>query len=549
MAAGSETLSRGTHRSTPGTRASPGPALFRRAFVDARIRTIAFAYVFAVYSWLQAAGYHSAYPTVGDRIAFARSFAGNDAIRLFYGYPYDVVSVGGYSAWRVGGTLAIVAAVFGMLAAVRALRTDEEAGRAEIVLAGPVGRRTAFVAAMGAIGAGTVVLWLSEFAGFALGRLPVAGSAYLALATVAVVPVFVGFGALASQLAPTRRIALSLTSAVVVLFWLLRVIADTWSSGGWLRWATPFGWAEALRPFTGARPIVLALPFVTSVALLVVSFRIAARRDIGTGVLRARDSAPPRLRLLSSPVAQAYRGQRAVLTIWAVGVAVFAAILGMISTSISSAGVSTKLQKDLSKLGSGSIFTPSGYLAFVFIFFILAVCLFVCAQVGAAREEEADERLETLLVQPVSRHRWLGGRLVIAASAAVVLSLLAGLVTWAGAASQGVNISLPRMLEAGANCLPVAFLFLGFAVLAYAVVPRASSAIAYGFVGAAFLWYLVGSLLGVPDWVVGLTPFQHIGLVPVQTFRPVGAGIMVAIGLVFAGSAFGVFRRRDLLAA
>ena len=90
---------------------------------------------------------------------------------------------------------------------------------------------------------------------------------------------------------------------------------------------------------------------------------------------------------------------------------------------------------------------------------------------------------------------------------------------------------------------------MGFAVLAYAVVPRASSAIAYGLVSAAFLWYLVGSLLGVPKWVVGLTPFQHIGLVPVQTFRPVDAGIMVAIGLAFTVSAFGVFRRRDLLAA
>ncbi len=517
--------------------------------MDARIRTIAFAYVFAVYSWLQAAGYHSAYPTVADRTAFARTFAGNDAIRLFYGYPYDVVSVGGYSAWRVGGTLSIVAAVFGMLAAIRALRTDEDAGRAEIILAGPVSRRTAFLSAMEAIGVGAVVLWLAEFVGFALARLPVAQSAYLALATVSVVPVFVGFGAVASQLAPTRRIALSLTSAVVMMFWLLRVIADTWAGGAWLRWATPLGWSEAMRPFAGTRPTVLILPLAATIPLLVVSARIAARRDIGTGVLRVRDRAAPRLRLLSSPIAQAFRSERASLIVWTLGIATFAAILGMISTSISSAGVSEKLQKQLAKLGSGSIFTPSGYLAFVFIIFILAVCLFVCAQVGAAREEEADERLETLLTQPVSRHRWLGGRLLIAAGAAVVLSFLAGLLTWAGAASQGVNISLPRMLEAGANCLPVALLFLGFAALAYAIVPRASSAITYGLVSAAFLWYLVGSLLGVPKWVVDLTPFQHIGLVPVQAFRPVEAGIMVAIWIAFTLVALGAFRRRDLLAA
>ncbi len=75
------------------------------------------------------------------------------------------------------------------------------------------------------------------------------------------------------------------------------------------------------------------------------------------------------------------------------------------------------------------------------------------------------------------------------------------------------------MLEAGANCLPVALLFLGVAALAYAVAPRASGGIAYGLVTVAFLWQLVGSLLGAPRWLVELTPFAHVGLVPAQPFR------------------------------
>jgi len=104
------------------------------------VRAIAFAYLFAVYSYIQPAGFRGTYPTLADRIAFAHSFAGNSAIRLFYGYPYDPVTIGGYSAWRIGGTPAIAAAIFGMLAAVRALRTDEDAGRAELMLAGCIGR-------------------------------------------------------------------------------------------------------------------------------------------------------------------------------------------------------------------------------------------------------------------------------------------------------------------------------------------------------------------------------------------------------------------------
>jgi len=523
--------------------------LARRAFRDARTRTIAFASLFAVYAYIQPVGYRHAYPTYSDRLAFAQSFASNDALRLFYGYPYDPLTVGGYSAWRVGGTLAILAAVFGVLAAVRALRAEEDTGRTELILAGPVARRSSFLAAMAAIAAGIAILWLAEFAGFVAGDLPTGGSAYLALSTASVAAVFVGIGALASQLAPTRRIALELGSLLVGLFLLLRVIADTASGAGWLRWATPLGWAEELRPFAGPDPVVLLLPAAASVLLLLAAARIASGRDVGTGVLPARDTAEPRLRLLSSPTAQALRSERGSLIAWTCSIGAFALVLGMVSTSISSAGISKSVRSEIAKLGSGSIATPSGYLSFVFIFFILAVSLFACGQIGAARQEESDDRLETLFSLPVSRHRWLGGRLLLATATAAALSLVAGLFTWAGAASQGASISLARMLEAGANCMPVSLLFLGLAALAYAILPRASAGIAYGLVTVAFLWDLFGALLGLPKWLVELTPFAHVGLVPEQSFRVGAAAIMLAIGLVAAIAALGAFRRRDLLGA
>ncbi|MGH2910863.1 MAG: ABC transporter permease [Solirubrobacteraceae bacterium] len=522
-------------------------ALARRAFRDARTRTISFASLFAIYAYIQPAGYRHAYPTLAERLAFAHSFANNDALRLFYGYPYNPLTVSGYSAWRVGGTLAILAGVFGLLAAVRALRTEEDTGRMELILAGPVGRRTSYLSAIAAIAMGIVILWVAESIGFLAGGLSVGGSAYLALATVSVVPVFVGVGALTSQLAPTRRIALELGSAIIGLSLLLRVIADTSTGATWLRWVTPLGWAEEMRPFTGPHPLVLLLPLAAGVLLLASAARIAAGRDIGTGLLGARDSATARLRLLSSPSAQALRSERSSLIVWSGSIAVFAFILGMVSTSISSAGISGSVQREIAKLHVGSIETPSGYLAFVFVFFILAASLFACAQIGAARHEEADEQLETLLALPVSRRRWLSGRLLLATAGAVVISLVAGLLTWAGAAPQGLSISLPRLLEAGANCLPVALFFLGIAALAYAIVPRASSGVSYGLVTVTFLWQLTGSVLGAPQWLVDLTPFAHVGLVPAQPFRLTAALIMLGIALTSSLAAVWIFQRRDLV--
>jgi ABC-2 type transport system permease protein len=529
-------------------RASLGPAraLAVRAFLDSRIRTIVFAYLFAVYAYIQTFGYRHAYPTVSDRLAFARSFAGNKGLRLLYGEPHNLVTVSGYTAWRVGGTLAIAAAAFGLLAAVRAFRAEEEAGRMELVLAGVVGRRTASLSALAGIAAGVVLLWLAEFAGFVVGGLPAGGSAYLALATVSVVPVCVGVGAVASQLAPTRQTALELGAATVALLFALRVIADTTSGAGWLRWATPLGWAEQLRPFSGPRPLVFVLPVVATGLLLAAASRIAGGRDIGTGVLPAGDTSKPHLRLLSSTTAQALRSERGSLIVWASSVAAFAFLLGAISKSISPADVSPSVRREIAKLGSGSILTPAGYLAFVFIFFVLAVSVFACTQVGAARRAEAEHQLETLLAQPLSRRRWLGGRILLGTCATVAISLIAGLLTWAGATSAGVSISLARMLEAGANCLPAALLFLGIAALAYAVAPRASTGIAYGLVAVTFLWQLVGSLVGAPTWLVDLTPFQHVGLVPTQPFRLGAALVMLAIGAASALGAVAAFRRRDL---
>ena len=536
-------------RSKPSHTAPPWVALVRRAFLDARVRTIAFTYLFAIVGYINPATYGTTYPTLSSRIAFANSFGHNKAVELFYGKAYNLLTVGGYAAWRTGGTLALFAAVFGLLAAVRALRTEEDTGRAELVLAGIVGRRAAFASSLVAIAASIAALWLAELAGLLVAGLPVGSSALLALASTSVAIVFVGVGALVSQLAPTRRMALQLGLGVFAVAFLLRVIADTSTGVGWLRWATPLGWAEEVRPFTGAQPLVLLLPLAASAMLLAGAAWIAASRDIGAGLLPARDSAPPRRWLLSSPTAHAVREERGNLIVWIVGVAVFGLIIGVISKSINSAGISKSLQRELAKLGTGSVVTPEGYIAFSFIFFVLAISLFACAQIGAARHEEAEQQLETMLALPVGRREWFAGRIALAGAAAVVLSLTAGVLVWIGARTEGVSLPFARLIEAGANCLPVALLFLGLAALAYAIVPRASGGIAYGLVAVAFLWYLFGSLLGVPRWLVDATPFSHVGAVPVQPFHAGAAAIMVGIGVAAAVAAVAVFERRDLLGA
>ncbi len=529
---------------------SGASAVARRAFLDARVRTIAFGVLFLVAGVTQATAYREGYPKLEDRIAFARSVAANDAARLLYGTPHDLLTTGGYVAWRVGGSMAVLAALFGLLAAVRATRAEEDSGRADLVLTGTVGRGRAFVAQLVAIGLGGAVLWLALLLSFLAGRLPLGASAYLALAIVSVLPVFAGVGAVTSQLAPTRRAATGLATAVLVFAFALRTVAALPSAGaGWLRWTTPLGWVEELRPFAGPQPLVLLLPTVVAAALLVAAYALFVRRDIGRGLLPAHDTSPPRTRLLGSPVGQALRAERGGLIAWVAGVGAFALLMGVLADSVTPDVISEEVQRQLEKLGTSSVVTPSGWLGFSFVFFLLAVCLFCAGQVASLRGEEADQRLETLLAFPFGRNAWLAGRLLLASAAAALVALAAGVLAWAGAAAKGADVSLAGMLGAGANTLPPALLFLAIGALAFALVPRACATLTYSLVGAAFLLELFGSLLELPGWALALSPFHDIGLVPGEPFEPLAAAIMVALALLAAAAAIVLFRRRDLVAA
>jgi ABC-2 type transport system permease protein len=116
---------------------SAASAIARRTLRDSRTRTISFTLLFFYATAAQVLTYRSAYPTLNDRMELARTFGSNHALRLLYGVPHDLLTVGGWAAWRLGA-LTIFASLWGMLAAIRALRAEEDAGRQELVLAGAV---------------------------------------------------------------------------------------------------------------------------------------------------------------------------------------------------------------------------------------------------------------------------------------------------------------------------------------------------------------------------------------------------------------------------
>ncbi len=521
--------------------------LWRREIAAHRRRTIAFGALFAFVAYLQPVAYRHAYPTTASREGFARSFGNDKAIRLFYGVPHDLLSVGGYTAWRVGAVLAVVAGIWGLVATATALRGEEDGRRTETVLALPVSRKSVLGAALTAIAAQACVLMAALWTALVAGRLPVGPSAFLTLTVAATALVFVGVGALASQVAGSRRGAVELSAAALTLAFALRVLGDTVSGAGWLSWLSPLGWTEQARAFAHPAPAVLALSAVTGAALITAALRLARRRDVGVGLWHGHDSRDAHWWGLRRPEAFALRSELTALAWWLTGIGSFALLIGMVSKSVSGAGLSPSLKRELARVGAGSVATPAGYLGFVFLIFVLVVSLCACALLGAAREEETEGRLETMVAGALGRGRWLRARLTVAAAILAVLSLLAAVLAWAGADAAGAHVALGGLMLAATNCFGVAVLFLGLGALGYAVAPRGTTSIAYALVAVSFLWQLFGPVLGGPHWLIDLSPFAHLGLAPGHAFRLAPVALMAAIGVAAAGAADSLFPRRDLV--
>jgi ABC-2 type transport system permease protein len=96
--------------------------------------------------------------------------------------------------------------------------------------------------------------------------------------------------------------------------------------------------------------------------------------------------------------------------------------------------------------------------------------------------------------------------------------------------------------------VPAVWVLIGAAVALFGLLPRAMS-VAWGALGVCFLVSYLGPLLSLPDWVMDLSPYSHVPLLPAEDFSP---GPLLALTAVAAAlTAVGViaFRRRDVAAA
>jgi ABC-2 type transport system permease protein len=530
------------------TTSPPDPARAVTALAVRQVRrgAVLVAAVVAGLSAVVVAQYRSTFSAALDAGSL-RALAENPAIRTLFGVPVALDDAGGFTVWRTGTMAAVLVGVWGLLAATRITRGEEDAGRWQLLLAGRlrrdalVGRHLA-VLVVAVLGVGAALVPALVLAGAA-----VPGALLHGAGTGLAGAFFVAVGMLAAQVLPSRSAASGAAVAVLGAALLMRMVADGTASLGWLRWATPFGLLAESRPFADDH----ALPLVVLAAATAVVARCAVgaarRRDLGAGLVPVATSRPARTRLLGSLPAFALRRSLRPIAGWSLGLGAYFLLIGLLAVSVTDFLTANARFAELAAgAGYGGIGSVEGYAAAMFGLLAVPVGLFAAARVAASAADESGGRLTTLFSLPVSRRRFVGVETGVAAAGCTVLVGVAGGAVWAGAALVGAPFDLGPALAGAFNLLPVALLSLGAAVLALGWVPRAVLAVGALPAAGGFVWQVVAQSAGWPGWVVGLSPFAHVAAVPEMAPDRAGTAGLLAAAAVLTALGITGHARRDL---
>jgi ABC-2 type transport system permease protein len=523
---------------------SPGQALTRLAVRTIRTSALVVAVTAAA---LVYAGLKAVTTSAAVRSLDLSSLVDNPAIRALYGRAYDLSVPGGFVVWRYGQTVTVIVALWASLTITRLLRGDEEKGRSDLVLAGQV-TPTGLIATDLTVVAGACLLGTLTLTGvFAVMGESLGASALFSAGTGLVMLAFAAVGAVTSQLFTQRRRAAGTAGLAVAAGYGIRMLSDGSAIWSWTRWVTPFGWLEALQPFAGNHPAPLALLVALPVLLLMAAIALARRRDVGEGVLRDSQTAEPRRTGLRHAGAFAARERVGGVIAWSVGLGAYGLVIGVITGAfVDFIATSASFAQYAKGFGMSDLASPAGFVATMDSLMAVVLAAYAISSVRLLWDDEEDRRLDPVFAAPISRLRWLGAATAATGGAVIVMTLVVAFATWTGVNLGSSSLSLHDSLAGIGNTLPLVVVFTGLAVLCHGVRPQFTTAAVSGLLVASYLLSFLAPALHWPNWVVSLSPFHHLALVPVQPVAWAATAAMVGIGLMAGGLGAVAYRHRDL---
>lgn len=489
--------------------------------------------------------------TLPDWQVFLAELTANPLTRAWLG-PVVPLNLTGAILWRSAIQGALTVMIGSLLTVIRHTRSEEDAGRSELLRGSVVGRYAHLTAALLVTGGANLVAGL--LVAFALmgARLPIQGAILLGL-TMAAAGWFVsGASALAAQLRPHAGSARGLALALLGAGFVPMVINNM--GGGYTGWAwlAPMIWYRLTQPFAEDQGWGLLGMLLLSAAPVAAAYALCAWRDLGAGLWQPRPGPAQATPSLDSPLALAWRLHKGMFIGWAVGLAFVAGALGQIVPTISEdiGMMLTALWPDRWADMVASVGNREAFMAVaIYMLALLAgVVLYAITTVLQLRQQERANLAELILANSVSRRQWMSSYLTLACAGSACLLLVLGLAAGFGwALAAGDLAALPRAVGMALSKLPAVWVMIGSAALFYGLWPRASVFTSWGllvfFILIEILWEAQ-----VVDWAtMQWTPFAYVHyVIPIGELSILSLFGLTALAAVLIGLGLLAFQRRPI---
>jgi ABC-2 type transport system permease protein len=520
--------------------------MIRLALRRDRIWWPAWILVLATQVVATARAYESLFPTPQSRLQLGPTMGRNTSLRAMYGPAFDLTSAGGFTAWRMGGFVAVFIALMSLLGVIRHTRAEEEAGRLELLRSGVVGRHAPLAAALVVTIGANVVLAVIVVVGLVYEKLPPAGAVALGLGFLGCGIVFAGVGAVAAQISENARPARGMAASVLGAAFLLRAVGDSTDGATWMSWLSPVGWTQQMRPFAAERWWVLTIPLLAGPALISLGVALESRRDFGAG-LRQPPLGPERASAgLSTPAALAWRLQRGSWLAWTVGVAVFAGAIGSVAHGVLDIFKGNpQFEEIFRRMGGGQSLIDEFFAALLPVMATVATIHSVQAMLRL-RSEETEIRAEQVLGTAVTRTRLMGSHLFHAAVSPPILMTIIGLSAGGAYAVSAHDAGAVWSVLGGALVLvPAMWIFTGVTLALIGLAPE-RSVLAWGVLAACGVLGQLGPILQLPDKVLRISPFADVPALPRADFEIMPLAILTLVAIVLTAAGTRGFQRRDI---
>lgn len=476
------------------------------------------------------------YRTPAEFLQYGRLVKDNAAliVQSGPGYGLDEPTLGSVLMNETGIWTFIAVAVMNVFMVVRHTRAEEESERAELIRSAPVGRHAQLAAALAGALVANAIIAAGIIAAFVGCGLSLGGSIAFACAVAGAGAVFASVASIAAQVASGARAAIAIGTGAIAVSFVLRAIGDV--GNGVLSWLSPIGWAQAIRAFVDERWWVLAVQLVSSAGGVALAVFLQTRRDLGAGLIGQRPGRTTALPGLRTARALATRLHRPTIIGWSIAMALLGFFYGIVADQAESILEDNPDMADFwAMLGTGSI--TDAFLATSMLMMGLMATGYTVSAILRMRTEETAARADLVLATSTSRRRWMGGHLLLASGGTVTVMAATGIAMGAGFASVTGDVGqIPRMLGAAMAMVPAMLVVAGVTTTLYGLLPK-WSLLAWGFFVFVVVVGLLQTILDLPQWVLDVSPFQHVPAIPAAPFQlmPVIWLMVAAAALVAAG--------------